>query len=383
MDDFCSWAEYQSQQEEIARNTPPPPPSFGRLSLLRDRLAHRKPAQWIIDGVIPDKGLTFLHALQKVGKTFIAVDWSVAIASGQDWHGYNIGKQGAVIYVSGEGNEAIDLRFAGCCQERGLPVDNLPIALPDRAYSLPTDKDELIQDVKALAASFADIGVSVVIFDTFRRTLVGDMNSNNDVGAWVKAADEIKATLNCAVVVVHHTLRGGERMGGAQTLEASHDSLFYLTDVGTCDDGVSKRVLLTHQEVKERAKISPAGFILQQVAVGIADQGETTLVVKLDPQGVTYPERKQPNKAGKGGKQQEALQLLADMEVGNRARLAGMDYSPDSAAVKTIDWEKACLDNKLVRYPSEFDKRIFNKLQDAGLIRYDPPYVITTQMPRN
>lgn len=361
---------------------------FGRLALLHDRIKNRTPTPWVISEAIPDKGLTFLHALPKVGKSFLAIDWAVSIASGQDWQGRKVEKQGGVIYVSGEGNSAIDDRFLACCNYRGVQIDSLKLAISDSAYRLPKDKRELIRDVKDMAARIGIESVSAVFFDTYRRTLIGDMNSNEHAALWVAAADEIKSALDCAVVVVHHTLRGSDRMGGAQTLEASHDSLFYLTEVNQCADGLSKRVLLTHQEVKDGARIKPIGLVLQHATLdGVPTDGgfdgdeAATLVVVRDPDGVTYPDRKsaKSGKSGKGGNQQEALAILVRLESENRAKLTEMKYPPDGAGVLEATWEAACKKANLFRHPSEFDKRIYKPLVDTGQILPQMPYIASAR----
>src|ERR1700674_809342 len=68
-----------------------------------------EPPEWLIDGVMPLMGLTALYGQPGGGKSFIALDMALAIASGRPWQGHPV-KRGYVVYISAEGGSGLSKR---------------------------------------------------------------------------------------------------------------------------------------------------------------------------------------------------------------------------------------------------------------------------------
>ena len=45
---------------------------------------------------------------------------------------------------------------------------------------------------------------AVVVIDTLNRSLNGNENDSKDMAAYIRAADAIRETFHCAVIIVHH-----------------------------------------------------------------------------------------------------------------------------------------------------------------------------------
>jgi hypothetical protein len=62
------------------------------------------------------------------------------------------------------------------------------------------DADELIADIRAEIG--ADRYVAIVI-DTLNRSIAGSESRDEDMGAYVKAADRLREAFHAAVVIIH------------------------------------------------------------------------------------------------------------------------------------------------------------------------------------
>jgi RecA-family ATPase len=65
---------------------------------------------------------------------------------------------------------------------------------------------DLIQEHPDLIAAIQglDSAPVAVVLDTLNRSLTGSENSDQDMGAYIKATDAIRETFNCSMLVVHH-----------------------------------------------------------------------------------------------------------------------------------------------------------------------------------
>ena len=65
---------------------------------------------------------------------------------------------------------------------------------------------DLIKDHHELIAAIRDLDPQpvCVVLDTLNRSLNGSENSDEDMGAYIKATDAIREAFDCSVLVVHH-----------------------------------------------------------------------------------------------------------------------------------------------------------------------------------
>ena len=66
--------------------------------------------EWIIDGLIPEAGFAVPYGPPKSGKTFVMLAAGLHVAAGLPWCGKTV-KQGAVVYIAGEGTGGLSLRL--------------------------------------------------------------------------------------------------------------------------------------------------------------------------------------------------------------------------------------------------------------------------------
>ena len=109
---------------------------------------------------------------------------------------------GPVVYCAFEGAEGFKAR-AEAYRQRFLAEDAQPIPLYLSAAPI-----DLVKDNGALIASIrlqlAGDDPALVVLDTLNRSLHGSESSDQDMSAYIRAADAIRDAFDCAVLIVHH-----------------------------------------------------------------------------------------------------------------------------------------------------------------------------------
>jgi hypothetical protein len=183
-------------------------------------------------------------------------------------------KTGPIVYCALEGVAGFKRRIAA--REKHTQSEDAQF------HSMFTPLD-LIKDRKALIASIrAQLGgvkpVAVAI-DTLNRSFVGSENNPEDMAAYVRAADEIRAAFDCVVIIVHHCGHNGERPRGHSSLLGAADVL-----IAVKRDEADNIVATI-----ERAKDAPAGLeIVSRLAVvdlGKDEDGDEITSCVVEPVG--------------------------------------------------------------------------------------------------
>lgn len=227
-----------------------------RCAWLED-LAHLPPPSWLIEDILPQGGLVALCSDPGEGKTFLAIDWALSIASGRDWNGRKV-VEGPVVYVIGESPGGMFKRFGawqqvnGQCKAKNFFVVKEPVQLHKES-----EAKSLTNVLEA-----AGLNPSLIVFDTFARCFVGgDENSSKEVGEWVHAALKLQNTYGATVLLLHHLtkktgqLRGSSAMKGATEtvirLEKAKGGAVRVECERQKDDAPFEPFLMKWQEVPE------------------------------------------------------------------------------------------------------------------------------------
>src|SRR4051812_42527240 len=73
---------------------------------------------WLVDGLLPGSGLAVLFGEPGTGKTFLALDWALTVATGANWFGHQVIRK-PVVYIAGEGAAGISVRVEAWRASRG------------------------------------------------------------------------------------------------------------------------------------------------------------------------------------------------------------------------------------------------------------------------
>jgi hypothetical protein len=260
--------------------------------------------------------------LSHVGKTFCAIDLAVCVATGQPWFGHKV-KPAGVIYVTGEGR--LQPRFEALLKAREMDADQLHrLRVVERPVNLlePSREqlNELIAEVRAVAAGM-DVGVGLVVLDTWARMTPGSDEGASATGLAIQACDQLRDELGCFVLSPHHP--GHQNQNRAR----GHSSFYAALDVELLVESPDKRAdsvrTITATKVRDGEADRVLGaFQLDVVLLGQDEDGDDITSCVLVPTDA-------PPRAGKPVKptNRETFLLRALNEeldsLGSQAPIAG------------------------------------------------------------
>ena len=209
---------------KVSEETPKKKTAF-RLTRVSELLKTPAPLEWLVRGYLMPESSALLFGAPAAGKSLYCIDWAACIALGREWHGKRV-KQGAVVYLAGEGHFGISRRLKAWAIENNAEdaLANAPLLISDRGAALNTNGD-LIEVIEAIDAAESDIGKpALIIVDTLHRNMQGDENSAQDMGAYFNAVDELRSRYKCSVLTVHHSGHNeANRSRGSSSIRAALD----------------------------------------------------------------------------------------------------------------------------------------------------------------
>lgn len=210
--------EVDPETGEIHEDGPEHKPRFQLIPFMEARAVLQ--ARYLVKGLIPAHGLVIIWGPPKCGKSFWAADICAHIAAGLEYRGKRV-RKGKVVYVAAEGASG----FLGRLEAWRLhhPGDHEQMrfwTVPQR-LNLVNEYGLLINDIRA---QVGDEIPDIVALDTLNRTFSGSESSDEDMTAYVTAADAIKAEFGCAVIIIHHCGIEGTRPRGHTSLTGAADA---------------------------------------------------------------------------------------------------------------------------------------------------------------
>jgi AAA domain len=191
------------------------------------RFADIKPLaaeDYCVKGLLPRSGLAIVWGPPKCGKSFWTSDLLMHIALGWRYRGLRV-KQGPVVYVCLEGAQGFRKGKEAFRRAKLTGADDPPdppFFLVTNPVSLAADAQALIDDIKRQVGEGIPAAVCI---DTLNRSLAGSENSDEDMAAYIRAADAVRDAFDCVVVVVvvHHCGHNGDRPRGHSSLLGAAD----------------------------------------------------------------------------------------------------------------------------------------------------------------
>jgi hypothetical protein len=185
-----------------------------------DALRSSRTTEYLVKRVIPRRGLVVVWGPPKCGKSFWVFDVAMHIAASRfdDYRGHRV-KHGEVVYLALEGQSGFPDR-ADAFRERFLEKgDTVPtFHLCGASLDLVKDHEKLTTDIAAQSAKPA-----CVVIDTLNRSFAGSESSDEDMTAYVRAADAVQRAYDCVVIIVHHCGVNSDRPRGHTALTGAAD----------------------------------------------------------------------------------------------------------------------------------------------------------------
>lgn len=243
-----------------------PEPLAPRLSepqwrTVSDALRYPVPEpQWLIDQIITERSFGLLAGRFKLGKSLIATDLGLSIATGTKFlNKFNVLRRGRVLMVQSDMDPGIvDKRVEYIAHSKeALPdarwVDNETIRFQGGAadhfqyvtrrsfnFAIESEVDWIVDEIDKQDAE-------LVIFDSLYRMMTGDINSAADMTGVIYVIDQIIDEFGCSVLLIHNNRKAStdpkrrsespaeDMFGSSMLLNAFDDGMFIS---GTKEDAV-------------------------------------------------------------------------------------------------------------------------------------------------
>ncbi|MEP7306320.1 MAG: AAA family ATPase [Acidobacteriota bacterium] len=202
--------------------------------------------EFIVDGVLPRKGVCVLYGPSGAAKTTMVAGLTIAVATGTDWFGHRVCRRGASVYVATEDVSGFKVRLRAAKIAANLSLEHCigvytfpePIDLRD-----PVSVNRFTRFVES-----TDVRMELVVVDTYAAATPGaSENSSEDTTTAMAHAQTWRDQLNTSVLLVHHTNAGGSRERGHSSMRGAADLMISMTPV---DDVV-------HVECSKQRNASP------------------------------------------------------------------------------------------------------------------------------
>lgn len=199
--------------------------SRARIEWLSELVPSAEP-RWLVEGLVPAVGLIAMIGPPSAGKTFLAIDLAVHVASGRDWLGHRT-ERGLVIYLGAEDSDGLRMRLVAARDHHQIDEDSRLAFLASDANLLCAQDAQSLIAMVAEARETAQVPVSLIIIDTLNRTFGNGDENGADMAAYVRQLTELQNSFHCAVMVLHHPPKSalGRTPRGHSSLPAACDTL--------------------------------------------------------------------------------------------------------------------------------------------------------------
>lgn len=239
----------------------------------------------LIDGFIQEQDAVCLYGEPNGGKSFLALDWALCVATGKPWLDTYEVKRGPVVYMAGEGGASLQVRVQAWMKHHkiteihGAYFQTRPLSLRE---------DGIIEEIQATLETFAEaergagepeMRPRLVVVDTLSQFLMGGDEVGPDMALFVSNCRRLSQDNSTAILIVHHTNAGGVRERGHTALRGNVDEMFKCSPLYQDNKLVGVDVVNDKQRDKARASVMNLKF--QLVSLGTDNRGKdiSSLVV--------------------------------------------------------------------------------------------------------
>lgn len=344
---------------------------FG-LVHISDLLSDIRPTDWLIHGFFESDSMSLLFGDPAAGKSFVAIDLAACIATGTDWHGHKT-KQGAVIYIAGEGMNGIKKRFKAWSLHNKTELNNAPLFVSERSAQL---SDEALAkeaaDVVSGICSEWNVTPALIVIDTLARNFgAADENSTRDMNAFITNVDSLlRIPYNACVLIVHHAGHGDKNRGrGSSALKGALDAEYSVVKHNRTSaiEGDIQTISLHSTKMKDAPPPQPKAFDLVAVHIGTCSGTGQDIGSAVLSQSDYDPLKQQDIAAGiKGASNNAALDCLKALYTEHITKLINQGYPPADARVTIESWRNRFKGSaECVGKPDETVRRAFNRVKKS------------------
>jgi hypothetical protein len=204
---------------------------------------------YLVDGMLPDEGISLFAGEWDSGKTILLVDLAAHIASGIPWLNRSVSPR-PVIYYALEAGYDVSKRLCATAEKlnygENAPTGSGPV--PVRVeHIVPPDYDEWREQIEDLAneicnrvrqrcedqgleppEDYLEVRPPVIIVDTLRQAC-GHKSRGPEVEEFFSKVDRlVQDDAASHVIIAHHTTKTGDEYAGDDFLASDSTSLYYV-----------------------------------------------------------------------------------------------------------------------------------------------------------
>jgi hypothetical protein len=188
---------------------------------------------WLIEGLWMTQAVGILGGAPKCGKTWMALDMAVSVASGSLCLGaFAVHSPGPVLlYAAEDSSTALRARIESLARTRGLDFDNLDV----RVIAADSLRLDLPADQSRLEATVMLHRPVLLVLDPLVRIHMADENVSGQMAALLGYFRSLQRKTGVAIALVHHARKNvspgagaGYSLRGSSDLYAFIDSFLYM-----------------------------------------------------------------------------------------------------------------------------------------------------------
>lgn len=192
------------------------------ILLTEQQLAELPQPTWLVEQHLKSGSFIVLYGAPASAKTFVTIDLALSVATDQRWLDRFVTKSGCVVYIAAEGSAGLFERVKAWKKARGVIEPSKVYFLPDAPHLLDPDT------VTALLTAIGTLPAQpiLIVVDTLARCMVGgEENSAKDMGEFIASIDRLRKDTGAAVLIVHHSGKGGSAERGSSALRGAADTM--------------------------------------------------------------------------------------------------------------------------------------------------------------
>lgn len=170
------------------------------------------PQLFLIDDILPLGGAVMVSARPKIGKTFLALQMALAVATGGKFLGYRCKEQG-VLYIDFESDERNMLGRATAMSNAEELPDNVFLMQPESPFEFGSVGNGFERQIESFINTHESADIKLVVVDTYKH-IQGDRDSRKNIyqieyeevakiNRWAKK-------LGITLMLIHHNNKTGE-----------------------------------------------------------------------------------------------------------------------------------------------------------------------------
>lgn len=176
-------------------------PKRSRFHLLDEsEMDHQEPLNWLIEDLFTVNSTVMVYGKSGSYKSYMVLEWALAIASGSKTFGRAPTRTGPVVYAALEGTREI----GGSRRRAYRAARQIEGSIP--FYLTWAPRLMMVEEVDAFRAEIAKMETkpALIVLETVSRMMVG-LDETRDAPKLIAFADSLKEQFRCTVIVVHHS----------------------------------------------------------------------------------------------------------------------------------------------------------------------------------